>query len=296
MAVSISNVYIETFENNVRHLAQQSITRLRPYVSEKSTNGEKHNWETLDFAGQASSGAATIKATTGRIATPFEDLPWARRVSSAVTYHIGETSEQEDPVQMLVDPNSNIASSLGAAMRRTVDDVIIAACTGASLDGAGATPALPAGQTVGDGTAAISFDMVTEVLETFMSADIENDVPKIFVVGPTQVRKLMQLTENTSKDYVRRGLDQLSTTGMVPNWMGFTWIMSTRLLAPAGGELSCLAFTKRAIGLQINKDITVRVAEDPSISFAWRIYCHMTLGAIRVEDAHIVEAHVLDSL
>lgn len=296
MALSISNVYIETFENNVRHLAQQSITRLRPHITERSSNGEKHNWETLAPGAAGNGGAATVKATTGRIATPFEDLPWARRVSSAITYHTGETSEQEDPVQMLVDPNSNISMNLGNIMRRTVDDVIIAACTGDATDGAGGAVTFPAGQTVGDGLSAISFDMITEVLETFMEADIENDVPKVFIVGPTQVRKLMQLTENTSKDYVRRGLDQLSTTGMVPNWMGFTWIMSTRLLAPAGGELSCLAFTKRAIGLQVNKDITVRVAEDPSISFAWRIYCHMTLGAVRVEDAHIVEAHVLDSV
>lgn len=289
MANSISNVYIETFENNVRHLAQQSITRLRPFITERGTNGEKHNWERLG------PGAATLKSGV-RVATPFQDLPWTRRVSQAATYHAGETTEQEDPVQMLVDPNSNVALNLAMSMRRQVDDVLIAAATGTALNGDGTTDTFPAGQTVGDGTTPISFDAVTEVLEKFMGNDIENDVPKVFVVGPTQVRKLMQLTENTSKDYVRQGLDQLSTTGMVPNWMGFTWVMSTRLNIPSAGEIDCLAFTRRAIGLQFNKDITARIAEDPSISFAWRIYCHMTLGAVRVEDEHIVRAHFLDSI
>jgi hypothetical protein len=78
--------------------------------------------------------------------------------------------------------------------------------------------------------------------------------------------------------------------------MGFTWVMSTRLLIPAGGQLSCLAFTKRAIGLQVNKDIWSRVAEDPSISFAWRIYSALTMGATRVEDEQIVHLHVKDAL
>ena len=289
MANSISNVYIETFENNVRHLAQQSIARLRPYVTERGTNGEKHNWERLQ------AGTAALK-TGVRQATPFQDLPWSRRVSIAQTFDAGETTEQEDPVQMLVDPNSNIAYNLAMSMRRAVDDVLIEAAGGDALDGDGGTVPYDAGQVVGDGTTPISFDFITEVLEKFMANDIENDVPKVFIVGPTQVRKLLQLTENTSKDYVRTGLDQLSTTGMVPSWMGFTWIMSTRLNIPSGGELDCLAFTRRAIGLQFNKDITARIAEDPSISFAWRIYTHMTLGAVRVEDEHIVKLHVADTV
>ncbi|NIV47398.1 MAG: hypothetical protein GWN46_11595, partial [Gammaproteobacteria bacterium] len=125
------------------------------------------------------------------------------------------------------------------------------AATGDALDGGGASIPFPAGQTVGTGATPISFDMVTEVQEVFMENDIDPDVPKCFVVGPTQVRKLMQLTEQTSKDYVRQGLDELAQYGIVPNWMGFCWIMSTRLLAPAPGELNCLAFTRRALGMHV---------------------------------------------
>ena len=80
------------------------------------------------------------------------------------------------------------------AMRRATDDIIIAAATGTALDGGGGSNAFPAGQVVGDGTGEISFDMVTEVQEKFMANDIDPDVPKCFVVGPKQVRRLMQLT------------------------------------------------------------------------------------------------------
>jgi hypothetical protein len=179
-------------------------------------------------------------------------------------------------------------------MRRAVDDIIIAAATGDALGGDGTPVSFPAGQTVGDGTGVITFDYVTEVQEKFMQNDIDPDVPKCFVVGPTQVRRLMQLTEQTSADYVK--LQALQSYGIVPGWLGFDWICSTRLLAPSVGQISCLAFTQRALGLQVNRDITARVAEDPSVSFAWRIYAHLTMGAVRVEDEHIVQAHLKDAM
>lgn len=289
MAINISNVYVQTFENNIRHLAQQSAARLRMCVQERSVSSEKHNWETM-----AAQVDPTLKATTGRIATPEIDSDWDRRVSVAATYHLGDSTEQEDPVQMLVDPNSNVTRAIGMSMRRKIDDVIISAATGNALDGAGASQSFPAGQKIGDGTGVFTFDGVTAVYENFMNNDIDPDTRKFMVIGPTQLRKMQQLTEYTNSDYVN--VKALASDGFVRSWMGFDWIVSTRLLAPGAGEISCLAFTDRAMGLQMNRDITTRVAEDPSISFAWRIYAYMTLGAVRVEDEQIVHWHLKDSL
>ena len=202
--------------------------------------------------------------------------------------------EQEDPIQMLVDPQSNIAYSLAMAMKRAQDDSIIAAATGDSVDGAGGAVVFPAGQKVGDGTGVFSFDGVTEVYEKFMENDIDPEETKYMVIGPVQLRKMQQLTEYTSSDYVN--IKTLATNGFVRSWMGFDWIVSTRLLAPVGGQISCFAMTKRAIGLQMNRDLAVRVAEDPSISFAWRVYCYGTWGATRVEDEQIVHWHLKDTL
>lgn len=287
MAISISNVYIQSFENNVRHLAQQSNSRVRMCVQEKSVSSEKHNWERIG------SNQAQLK-TGARQATPVNDSSWSRRVSIAATYDIGDTSEQEDPIQMLVDPNSNIVRSVGMAMKRQIDDVIFAAATGLATIGDGTTVAFPAGQKVGTGVAKFTFDGVTEVYEKFMENDIDPDEVKYMIIGPKQLRKMQQLTEYTSSDYIN--VKALAANGFVESWMGFHWVVSTRLLAPAGGQISCLAMTSQAMGLQMNRDITTRVAEDPSISFAWRIYAYMTLGAVRVEDEHIVHWHLLDSL
>ena len=289
MANTVDAVFVETFEQNLRHVAQQENTKLLPWVEVRGEESENHNWEKLG------SSEASIK-TTRLQATPVADTLWSRRVSVSATWDNGESTEQEDPVQMIIDPNSNLVMSLGYSMRRARDDVIITAATVDALEGDGSTTAFTAAQTVGDYSTPISFDAITAVQEKFMDNDIDPSVPKVAVVGPTQVRKLMQLTEQTSSDYVHA--QALQNYGMVPNWLGFTWISSTRLLHPTapGTDIDTLFMTRRAIGMNIPKNITAKVQEDPSISFAWRIYCFTVMGAVRVEDKQIVRGKFLDTL
>jgi hypothetical protein len=283
MSATIPQVFVNTYERTVRHLAQQSITRLRPWVQERSVQSEAHNWERI-------AATAASQKTTRKQATPDDETAWSRRVSVPKTYNTGDVTEQEDIVQMIVDPNSNYAKAQGMAMRRAHDDEIIAALGGTALDGDGNNVAFPAGQVVGDGTAAINFDIVTQVTEKFMTNDIDPDEEKVIVVSPEQARKVLQLTEATSGDY--NAMRPLTSKGYVESWMGYTWIVSTRLTEPAAGEIDCFAFTRRGVGLQVNRDITARISEDPSISFAWRIYCYSTFGAVRVEDEHVVKIHL----
>lgn len=283
----IDKVYIQTYERTVRHLAQQGTSRLRPFVTERPVGGENHNWERL------AEGTSSAKVNGVLTPTPTNDIDFSRRVSVAKTQHTATSTEQEDPSMMLVDPNSNLAQSQAMAMKRAYDDEIIAAATGNSLDGDGNAVAFPAGQILGSGATVLSFDLVTQVTEKFLENDVDPDEPKVFVIGPVQVRKLLQLDQVTSSDYVAL---QALINGQVAYWMGYTWICSTRLLSPLAGEITCFAMTRRALGLQVNKDIWTKVAEDPSQSFAWRIYTASTFGATRVEDEHIVQVHLSDSV
>jgi len=294
MVNTVDNVFVSTYESILRHLAQQMPSRLRDKVIERGVNSEEHNWERLGTA------EAQVKATRLQ-PTPVQDWPWSRRVSVPVTYDVGDSTEQEDIVQMIIDPNSNISQSQGYAMRRAFDDEIIAAATGTALDGLGVANAFPDAQKV-FGSAVdtydqpLDYDKITQVTERFLDNDIDPDEPKCMVIGPVQARKLLQLTEATSGDF--NAVKPLTTAGYIENWMGYTWIVSTRLNHPTapGTDIDCFALTKKAIGLMIDRDITSRIAEDPSISFAWRIYSFMTIGAVRVEDEHIVQLQLQDTI
>lgn len=287
MAITIDNAFIEEYEDNVRHLAQQMETRLRPHVYEVSSGGKAYNFERL-------APTDAIEKTGRRVVTAYVDDDWTRRVAQPKTFNHTMTVEHEDRVQMLVNPDSNYAYNQAMAMNREMDAIIIEACSGTALDGDGAAIPLPASQIIGDGTAPISFDLITESQEQYMTDEIMPDEEKIMVVGPTQVRKLMQLTEQTSSDYVQA--QALQRYGIVPNWMGYHWIVSNLLEAPAGGELYCLTYTRRGIGLAVNMDTFTRISENPSLSYVWQVFSQWTMGAVRVEDEHVQLIHVLDSL
>lgn len=289
MAITIDSAFVNEYSDLVRHLAQQEETRLRPKVYEVSSGGEAYNFETLGKT-------EAVQKTTRRAVTNYVDDVWARRVAQPVTYNHTYTLEHEDKVKMLVDPQSNYARGQAYAMNRAMDDQIIAAATGTALDGDGVANALPAAQTIGNGTAKISFDLITQVQEQFMKNEIMPDEEKCMVISPAQVRTLMQLTENTSSDYVNaQALQNLSSTGIALNWMGFNWIVSNRLLQNvADVDTHCFAFTRRGIGLAVNQDTFTRIGEDPSHSYMIQVFSQWTMGAVRIEDEHVVELHVLD--
>ena len=290
MTITVSSAFIEQYKDNVIQLAQQKFSKLRQHIMEESGTGKAFNHERLD-------STDAIEKTGRRVETVFVDDTWDRRVTTPRTFTHTMTIEHEDKVKLIVNPESAYTESQAMAMARQYDDLIIEAATGNALDGDGNPVSFPAGQVVGDGTDSISFDMITEVQEVFMTNEIDMDVPKIMIVGPTQIRKLLQLTEQTSADFVRReALQKLSAYGIVPNWMGFTWINSNRLLIPSVGELSCLAFTKKALSLVVNQDIFVRVGENPSFSYMIQLFSQFTAGCSRIVDEEIVHMHVLDSL
>ncbi len=290
MAITIDNAFVNEYRNLVIHLAQQSSTLIRPHVTEVSSSGETYSWDRL--------GATdAVAKTSRRAATPYVDDIWSRRLAVPTTWNHNMTFEHEDKVQMLIDPQGPYARNQAMAMARKYDDLVIAAATGTALDGDGTTTtAFPASQLIGDGSAAISFDLVTQVQENFLENEIPMDVPKVMIVGPVQVRQLLALTVATSADYVQtQALQQLSATGIVANWMGFTWVVSNRLLAPDTGELGCLAFTRDAIGLAVNENMMVRIGEDPSKSYMNQVFAQFTAGAVRIEDEQIVHLRVLNS-
>jgi hypothetical protein len=286
MAITIQAVEIETFEENVRYLAQQKPSRLVGTVTSKTSNGAAHNWERIgptDFA----------EKTSARTATPENDTPWSRRVSQVKTFDNGDTVEQEDIVQMLVDPLSSLTQNLAWGSNRNKDDVIIAAATADALDGDGNLNTFPTTQEVGDYSAAITLDLINEMDQKFYDNDIDPDEPKCVIISPFQRRTLLGLLEVTSGDF--QGDSMALRNGYLPNFLGYDWIVSTRLLSPSAGQVDCLAYTQKAIGMQLNRDISTRVAEDPSKSFMWRVYGFQTLGAVRVEDEHIVRLKLADA-
>lgn len=301
MAISIDNSYIQTFESNARLLTQQGDTILRKYVQEKHEQSESHNWDMLGSAEARAKSSARMASpaggnTTGGVGTSGQ-LAWTRRKTTVATFDTGEQIEAQDPRQMMIDPNAPITRTLANALKRKMDDIIISACNDAATLGDGTTSALPAGQIVGGATTIIDLDLLLSVQELFLSNDVDPDEERVLVISPVQYRTLMNIEKLTSADYQQ--LKALST-GYLPNFLGFHHVVLSNRLGntttpPTAGQIYCLAFTTRAIGLHIAQDLWARVSERPDMSYAWQFYMAMTMAAVRVEDTHVVRIHLKDA-
>lgn len=297
MAITIDSAYIETFENNVRQLAQQTRSRLRDTVMEVNRQSETHNWDRLDASSaRLKPGARAVSPSGGDgsgAVGSTDGLTWTRRNTVIRTFDTGEVIEPEDIVEMLIDPKSASTRNLVMNMNRAVDDLIIDRAISPANDGQGGTVPLPAAQVVGDGTGIITLDVVLSVAEIFDRNDVDPDERRVFVIGPIQKHGLMRLLEVTSHDFQD---SRALATGYMPNWMGFDWIVSNRLNIPSAGEIDCLAYTEYALGLHVAGDIRARVAERPDMSFAWQIYLMLNMDTVRVEDEKMIRVHLKDSL
>src|SRR4051812_14122117 len=113
MANTLSNLYVQSFERNVRYLAQQKGSKLRQFCQIRGENSKQNNWERV--------GKLTASTKGGRnVATPINDTPWSRRNETQVTKHAGDLTEQEDIGQLLIDPLSSITTVLGYALGRAI--------------------------------------------------------------------------------------------------------------------------------------------------------------------------------
>lgn len=304
MTITIDRAFTTEYKDMLIHEAQQGDVRLRPHVNEVSSNSETYTrdiLEKVDTDGMTgletgySASLGMFKKSGRRRATQYFDDTWHRRTSTPDTFNHTMTVENEDAVKMLINAKNAYREAQAMLVKRFWDRLIIEAAT-ADVTEDGSTVSFPSSQIVGTGAAAISLSLVQQIQEKFMDNEIMMDYPKVAVVGPTQVRQLMALTQATSADYVSaKALQDLTTYGITPNWMGFTWIVSNHLEAPATGELYCLFMTNRAIDLIINSNVEVIIDRNQDLSYMWQIFVELTAHALRVEDEQIVVGHFLDS-
>jgi hypothetical protein len=291
MAVqSISVLNQRTYEANLRSLSQQRGSKLRQFTIERH-EPNMHLWDRI---AQLPFGATGLNARVSGGATPEVQATIDRRRTTPAAYDVGHLVDPDDVANVTLDPKSAILQEQANVIGRKFDDIIITAALGATLAEDGTSTAFPtATQSLGSATQPFDFNFITSVNEKFWVNNVPTDEEKVFVIRPNGAKKLLQMTQATSSDYVMA--QALASTGYVENWLGYTWIVSNLLPNVAGLQYYYLAMTKRAMGLHITKDIWSRVSESTEKSFAWRVYSAFSAGAVRIEDEHVVRAWVLES-
>jgi hypothetical protein len=281
MANTISAAFVEQFRSNVYQLSQQRGSRLGMATRFESLVGNVHNFERL--------GAVAAQEKVSRHAdTPILDAPHSRRRVSPGDYEWGDLVDREDKLRLIISPESEYAIAGANSLGRQKDDLIIKAFTDPATDGAGNDVNFPAGQSITEaGTDGLTLDKVLAGVQLMNAAEVD-DMDRYIGFGSQQLTDVLKLAEFTNQDY---NTVRTLMSGQVSTFLGLTWIRTERL-TPArvnANMRSVIMWQKQSVGQAVNEDMFARIAERADKSFAFQVYCRLTMGATRIEEEGVVE-------
>ena len=281
---TIDEAFVEQFRSNVYQLSQQRGSRLGMCVRQESLIGNVHNFERLG-------AVAAVENTVRHSDTPVLDAPHSRRRVSPKDFEWGDLVDREDKLRLIISPESEYAIAGANALGRSKDDLIIAAMGGLATIGDGTTVALPAGQKIANDavgpSTGLSLEKVLAGIQILNAAEVP-DEDRYITYGSEQLTDVLNLVEFTSADY---STVRTLMAGQVATFLGLTWIRSERLIETTGtpNTRACYMWYKQSVGIAINEDMFARIAERADKSFAWQVYCRMTMNAVRIEEEGVVE-------
>ncbi len=285
MSTQITTSFVEQYSANVSLLSQQTSSKLRSAVDVESVRGKSA------FFDQIGVTAAQLR-TSRHGSTPQIDTPHSRRKVSLDTFEWGDLVDDSDKVRMLIDPTSTYSRAAAAAMNRSIDDTIITAMNASAntgVSGGDSTP-LPSSQktATSDQSDGLTIDKLRSAKYILDSNDIDPSLKRFIVCGPKQIQDLLEVTEVTSSDYA---VVKALATGTINSFLGFEFIMSTRLNKDATYTTDRLvfAFTEDAVKLAIGKDVTAKISERADKSYSTQVYYSMDIGATRMEEEKVVQ-------
>ena len=285
MSTEINKAFVQQFSNNLILLSQQKGSKLAGTVMRKDVTGKYAHFDRL--------GATSASIRTSRHGdTPLVDTPHSRRRVTLNDYEVADLIDHQDEVRMLIDPKSSYAQSMGYALGRTLDDVIIDAADGnaTAIDSADAASNVAVAHTVDEDFNTANSDIIIEkVIEAkriLTANEVAMDEELFFVLDATALYTgLMNENQVQSSDY--NSIKAL-VKGDLDTYMGFNFVQSERLNDSGESFKNCLAYAKSGLGLAMGQDINVKMSERDDKSYATQVYASMTAGAVRVEEEKVV--------
>jgi len=274
MADTQNVIYAQAYAQNIMQLAQQKYSKLMGTVYVKPNIVGK-----VFYQDQIGKWALSVKG--GRnVQTPNNDPVLARRMGVMVDYHDNRMLDRGDELKSISDPKSAYTIAAASSIGRQFDDIILAAATGNSFSGESGSTTVTNGNTVLVTAASPTVAQIAAIKKKFDDADVEME-DRYMVANTTLLNSLLGVTAATSADY---NSVKALIRGEIDTWMGFKWIMSTRV---ASGNVA-IAYQKYGICLGLAAQPYVRTDERSDLSYSWQVYYEINAGAVRMEEERVV--------
>jgi len=283
-----NQVHIKQFADDIIQAVQQKNSRLDGTVQRKiGVSAEEFYFNKL--------GTFELQEKTQRYSpTPLADPLHSKRKVTPTRFHQGVAVDSYDQDRALVTIQPAYMTAMMSAAMRKKDEIIISALGGSAYEGKDGTTAvaLPSAQKIVSSSAGMTLTKLLSTKEILDGADVDEDIERYLVLTAKQLTNMFNTTEIKNADY---NTVKALAEGKIDTFLGFKFIRTQKLLVNGSSERLCYAYTKNAIGIATNKDVTTKVGENPDKSFATIAYISLDMGATRVEDKEVVEIACTES-
>lgn len=278
MADTQNTIYAQAYSQNIMQLAQQKYSKLINTVYMKPNVRGK-----TFFQDQIGEWSMSVKG--GRnVATPNNDPNLGRRMGTMVDYHDNRMLDRGDELRTISDPRSAYTLAAAQALGRKIDNVIITAALATAYSGETGSTSVTNGNIILATAASLTVTRILAVKNQLDNADVDPE-DRYFVVTPTLLNYLLDVTEATSADY---NSVKALVRGEIDTWLGFKWITTTQLAAVSASTLLGIAYQKYGICLAMGDAPMVRTTERADLSYSWQVYYELNIGAVRLEEDRVV--------
>lgn len=286
----VPDAALRKFSLNWDHEVQQTVSKLKDYVTIDEFQGEDKRYQKLAEEDYIARGTTRLQPTT--YTEPEVNFRWLE--TTAYEWVNRWDRDDEFLIAELGSPNGELLTSNSAAFKRLCDDEIITAldATVKTLKDKSGTSTFPTEQNIAadfveTGTATqsnLTIGKLRRALTILRENDVDEDAEKCLIASPKAIEALLRTTEVTSSDY---NTIRALVNGEVNTFMGFMVKWSTRLTLNTGNVRDCFVFTKRSIKFNPGvRDVSVDTL--PTNRFDRQIYSYVRLGAMRYYDEEVV--------
>jgi len=308
MPSTIPQHFVDEFAINVEHLAQRKGSKFRGTVKEKTFTGDECTFEYLGSLEAA-------KITSRHADTVISERPHSRRWVGKEDYSVAELYDWTDDHRVIVSLESEYVRGQAWAAGRKLDDILVAAFSAdAKSDRTGSStvswsPQAFTGATgdfsqdqlkiehdytelgaIGNSGTGMSLKKLRAVRRIFGMKDIDRDQNWYVAMTPTQEQDLLIDSDLTTVD--RMNL-KAYLNGEMPDFYGFKFVKTTALTA-TGGQRQCWAYTQRAMGLGVGREVRTEMDRRPDKNNHLQILTTFSFGASRLIEDEVVEIECED--
>ncbi|MGL5184347.1 MULTISPECIES: phage capsid protein [Herbaspirillum] len=286
MTDTVTRQFVTRFDNELRLLAQQKVSRLRKTVTDRGQIvGASFTINNL--------GAVNMDENTVRHGdTIFGEIDHTARNVPLRDYFKALPMDRADLPKMLVNPvtGGQYMQTLIAARNRQIDDVIFNAVLNniVSFDGQ-TTYQLPASQIIAAGGTGLTKAKIIQARSIFRANEtdgVDGDGDELFFLYDSlALTQILSDTTLTSADFMTGKM--LQEGGVGGKWMGFTWIPFERVRNVAGVRTSA-AYSKSAVHFGYGYE-QGDVDKRPDKKNLWQTSIEGSYGAGRQDEAKVVQ-------